>query len=203
MRETRNLVRGLIPLSALHRKVSVCILSLLAAGCVFIPRGEETAFRASDMQNWQWTDDAGRSVRLSDFRGEIVVLSMFYEGCANTCPLTLFRMQALAQAFEKRGLPGRFVLVTLDPRHDTPERLSSYRARHRLNPERWVLLRGEDEQTLALSRALGMHRIDDSSHIIHIGKIVAISADGAGMHAVEGQQVEDVMAFEPRTSRYR
>lgn len=176
------------------------ILTLLLEGCVFFSPVEDMASRAAEMQGWQWTDDAGRPVRLSDFGGKIVVLSMFYQGCAGVCPLTLSRMQVLERSFEERGISARFVLVTLDPRHDNPRRLSTYRARHGLIPDRWSLLTGPSEQTLALSRVLGVHRIDDTSHIVHIGKIVMISADGRRMHALEGRQVNDAIDFATRDS---
>lgn len=158
-----------------------CVVAWMS-GCVLYP-GMETMPR--ELRDAVWTDDANRAVRLADFRGEPVVLSMLYQRCAGACPLTLTRMKSMERALKKRGSSAYFVLVTLDPRHDTPRSLANYRVAHGLERDRWVLLTGPLEQTASLANVLGIHRVDDASHIMHVGKIVRIAADGAGMEEIQ------------------
>jgi protein SCO1 len=113
------------------------------------------------------------------------------------CPITLARMQALEQAFERPQLDARFVMVTLDPRHDTPERLANYGAQHKLSA-RWTLAVGSVEHTIALSRLLAVQRIQDDDHILHEVRIVVVSADGQRMRVFEGWNFDDMAALGAR-----
>ncbi|QSA96031.1 SCO family protein [Methylococcus sp. EFPC2] len=142
-----------------------------------------------------WTDDQGRRIRLGDLRGRNVVLSMFYRTCDISCPLTLARMKDLQQALAERHQDARFVLVSLDPRHDTPENLAAYRQEHGLDAEHWTLLTGAIEPTLALSQALDIHRLDDFSHLVHFVKIAVIRSDGERMKLVEGRDLGKATDF--------
>lgn len=70
--------------------------------------------------------DGGRAA-LSDFRGRYVVVYFGYTHCPDVCPTTL---ATFAAAF--KTLPSevreryRFVMVTVDPKRDTPEVMSRY-----------------------------------------------------------------------------
>lgn len=120
---------------------------------------------------------------------------MFYRGCAVSCPLTLAHMRRLEQALEERHREARFVLVTLNPRYDTPARLASYRREHSLAPGKWVLIAGGLEQTTALARTLGVARVDDFSHFIHSAKLLIISADGKRMRTFENCDLDEAARF--------
>lgn len=175
--------------------VAFLIVSLLLAGC-------STATRSPDRPGtsglydtaWEWTDDAGRAVRLQDLRGQTVVLSAIYTACAGTCPLTLGRMKTLAQTLREQGRRAHFVLVTLDPADDTPERLAAYRAQRRLDPAQWSLLRGDNDTTSAFARRLSMHRIVDSGHLLHVSRTLIIGTDGTLLRALDGRSPEEALA---------
>jgi protein SCO1/2 len=49
-----------------------------------------------------------------------------YTHCPDVCPTTLSVLNAVAQQLSGSGLPARFVLVTVDPERDTPERLAQF-----------------------------------------------------------------------------
>jgi len=126
-----------------------------------------------------WTDDQDQPVHLADLGPNPIVISMFYQGCTGTCPLTVERMRVIERDYARRKTPVTLVLVTLDPRHDTSLQLAAYRQAHHLDGESWVLLRGPVDQTVALAGLLGIHRIDDSSHIMHVGKIALLDFGSA------------------------
>jgi protein SCO1/2 len=68
----------------------------------------------------------GSSFRLSETRGEIVMLFFGYTSCPDVCPTT---MAELNQALEKLGAPAdrvKVLFVTVDPERDTPERVQEY-----------------------------------------------------------------------------
>jgi cytochrome oxidase Cu insertion factor (SCO1/SenC/PrrC family) len=171
------------------------LVLLIASGCAYsTAKFDQQGPRALPLDAWRWTDDAGDSVTLAELRGEPVVLSMFFRSCNFACPLTLARMQGLEHAFELRHNAARFVLVTLDPTRDSPERLASFRAEHGLS-SRWRLLVGSLAQTVALSRWLAVKRIQDDTHILHDVRIVVLSADQRRMRVFEGWNFDDASAL--------
>jgi protein SCO1/2 len=69
----------------------------------------------------------GEGFRLSQLRGNIVLLFFGYTSCPDVCPTT---MAELKSALEKIGADNarqvRVVFVTVDPERDTPERVQEY-----------------------------------------------------------------------------
>jgi protein SCO1 len=91
--------------------------SALIAG-VFTPQrlAPDFSIRASD----------GGELKLSRYRGKVVLLSFGYTACTAVCPVTL---AVLAQAHKKLGALGdnlQVVYVTVDPERDDAERMRKY-----------------------------------------------------------------------------
>ncbi len=72
------------------------------------------------------TGPNGQPVSLSDFKGKTVAMFFGYTSCPDVCPTTL---SAASQAIKKLGARGenvQFLMVTVDPERDTPEKLNQY-----------------------------------------------------------------------------
>ncbi len=72
-------------------------------------------------------DQDGKIFHLKDHRGQIVLLFFGYTSCPDECPTTLSK---LARVYTLLG-PGMkqkvlTVLVTIDPRRDTPQKIKEY-----------------------------------------------------------------------------
>ncbi len=68
----------------------------------------------------------GRELRISHFRGKVVLLAFGYTSCTEVCPVTL---ATFAQARRKLGAAAadvQIVYVTVDPQRDVPERLGKF-----------------------------------------------------------------------------
>lgn len=68
----------------------------------------------------------GRELRLSSYRGKVVVLGFGFTSCTEVCPVTL---DTLAKARSRLGTSAiQVVYVTVDPERDSPERMKKYLA---------------------------------------------------------------------------
>lgn len=70
----------------------------------------------------------GKQLKLSDYRGKVVLLGFGFTSCPDVCPTTL---AVLAQARKQLGSLAdqlQVVYVTVDPQTDTPERMRKYLA---------------------------------------------------------------------------
>jgi protein SCO1/2 len=153
------------------------------AGCVAmqgsganILAAEQTRISVFD-EPWTWTDEEGRAVALSRWRGEPLVIAAVYASCRRTCPYTIEKMRRVDDAFRRKGERAQFVLVTLDPTEDTPDRLRELKEASRM-PASWRLLRGDREDTRALMDLLNIHVFDGETHLFHDSKITVFSANG-------------------------
>lgn len=106
-------------------------------------------------------DPAGRQVRLSDFRGKVVIFNFIYAGCKEACPLQS-DVIALVQRTVNGG-PARdkvqFVSITSDPERDGRDVLEAYGRTHFLEPANWVFLTsgpGKPNETRALGERYGL-----------------------------------------------
>ena len=103
-----------------------------------------------------WTADVGKEVKLSALRGRPQVMALFFTSCEHSCPIIVKNMKAI-----EAGLPASvrdkvdFLLVSIDPAHDTPEILQAYREKNGLSVAHWSLLRGKEEDVKKLADMVG------------------------------------------------
>jgi len=77
-------------------------------------------------------DTSSRSLRLSQYtHGRITLLSLVYTTCSDAggCPMARYTLQQVRRTLEKqKSIQGRvrFVTLSFDPAHDTPEAMSAY-----------------------------------------------------------------------------
>jgi cytochrome oxidase Cu insertion factor (SCO1/SenC/PrrC family) len=88
-----------------------------------------SAFSVYDLES-VWRDQHGTERTLASLRGRPQVLSLVYTNCKSICPFTVAAMQLVEQQV---GDQAGYVLVSLDPERDSPERLAAYAAERRLS----------------------------------------------------------------------
>jgi protein SCO1/2 len=129
---------------------------------------------------FQLTDQDGRRVSLSDLAGRVVVLDFIYTRCPGPCPI-LTGLHADVQ----RSLPESvrastwFVSVSLDPVHDTPERLRAYARARGADLSSWSFLTGTPEEVDEVLEAYGVGRAPGADgQIDHLVATFLIDEEG-------------------------
>lgn len=138
-----------------------------------------------------WQDDAGKTLPLSELRGQTVLISMFYASCEGVCVITKNDMKAVEASLTPAAREQTvFVLVTLAPELDTPAVLQTYRRAEGLAAGRWRLLRGSAKSTAALAARLGVgYGRDHSGLFRHASELTVLGPAGNilmqqdGLHA--------------------
>jgi protein SCO1/2 len=148
----------------------------------------------SPFPDFRLVDQDGRPVGLDRFRGAPLVVSFIYTRCPLTwaCPATigkLARVAALSPA-------PRFLLVTVDPKNDTPEVLRDYSRQVDTGSGRWTFATGEPREIAAVAQHAGALFERDGDSITHSLLVLAIGPDGAvlGRHEGRDWKPEDVIA---------
>jgi protein SCO1 len=125
-------------------------------------------------------DQTGKPLRLSQLRGQDVVLSFIYTRCrdARMCPLISAKFRKLQEQAGARKL--HLVEVTLDPTYDRPPVLERYARTFGADPKRWSLLVGDAEPTLDFAAQFGIVGFPDPNiGIIHADTTAIVDRNGA------------------------
>ena len=115
----------------LHRALTLLLSLLLMAA---VSAADEAALKAGvfsparQAPDFSLTGSDGAELKLSRYRGKVVVLAFGFTSCPDVCPVTL---GTLAQARKKLAAAGsefQVVYVTVDPERDDAERMRTYLA---------------------------------------------------------------------------
>ncbi len=93
------------------------------------------------------TNQDGLEVRLSDFRGKVVIMDFIYTFCPDVCGMLNDKLKVL-HADLAEGLKQDLILVSIsfDPEFDTPEMLKQWAIKKRFDVPGWQFLTGTVEQ---------------------------------------------------------
>jgi protein SCO1/2 len=97
------------------------------------------------------TDQAGRTVRWSEFHGRVVVLTFLYTSCRDVCPLVAGELREASELLGDRRRDVAIVAVTVDPTRDTVARAAIYSRDWRML-DRWEFLTGREAELAPLWR---------------------------------------------------
>lgn len=105
----------------------VCAL-LLAAAC----GRDKPSFVNTDIsgasfaRDFELTDHHGKTRRLADYRGKVVVMFFGFTQCPDVCPTTLQEMSEVMKALGPDADRVQVLFVTIDPERDTAQLLGQY-----------------------------------------------------------------------------
>ncbi|HLI08911.1 MAG TPA: SCO family protein [Ktedonobacteraceae bacterium] len=179
----------------LASRLSVLFLALLVVVVVAIvgARGDATSTNAtgttpSGLQgtnlggtpapNFRLTDQFGKQISLSQFRGEPVVLTFLYTHCTTVCPLTAEKLHTTVVALGSQAQHVAILAVSVDPKGDTPASVINFsNTHHMLNY--WHYLMGTEQQLAPVWSAYSMYASVASANTInHTTALYVIDKQG-------------------------
>lgn len=101
-------------------------------------------------------DMDGKTVRLADLRGRVVVLHFIFASCPDFCPLHAARIAEIQAMINRTPMKDRvrFVSITTDPKKDTLQVLRDYGPHHGLDRVNWTFLTTQPGQPEDATRKL-------------------------------------------------
>ena len=144
------------------------------------------------------TDQDGKAVSLDDLSGKVWIADFIFTRCPGMCPAMTSQMYLLQERL--KGLPQwkdmHLVSITVDPAHDTPQRMKAYSEMTLAEPGRWLFLTGEHDAVRQLIRH-GFKLVADDAPagaaepIVHSSKFVLVDRDGGIRGYYDGLIHED------------
>jgi protein SCO1/2 len=138
-----------------------------------------------------WKNQDNKKVILSDLSGKQVVLAMVYTNCPTACPVIVNNMQKIEALIPKNKIDNySFVLVSIDPKRDTPEQLKKFSEEKNLNAGRWTLLTGSTTDVAELAQAIGFrYKESQPGLFVHSNLITFLNTSGVIINQSEGLNI--------------
>jgi protein SCO1/2 len=128
-----------------------------------------------------WQDQTGKDVRLKDFAGKMVIITMGYTGCAHACPLIISKIKSIEAELKLKKITNyRVVFVSFDTVKDRPKDLKKYIDKKELDTNVWTMLSSsKDADVRELANVLGINYKDvGDGDFVHSNVITALDAKG-------------------------
>lgn len=107
---------------------------LLAMSIAVVSCDQPMSFNAVDItgadyaKELSWREASGTEHRLSDFKGQLVLVFFGYTQCPDVCPTSLSELKEIKASLGAEGQKIRTLFVSVDPERDTQEVLDAYMA---------------------------------------------------------------------------
>ncbi|SHF76084.1 protein SCO1/2 [Flavobacterium segetis] len=106
----------------------------------------------------KWTNEEGENLEIKDLKGKVLVMVMIYTSCKAACPRLVADMRNIEQRIpEKIKDHVKFVLVSIDPEVDTPQRLKAFAIENKMDGDQWTFLRSSEENTREFAAVLAVN----------------------------------------------
>lgn len=141
----------------------------------------------------KWTTQNGNEIELKQLRGKVLVMVMIYTSCKAACPRLVADMRNIEKKIPKEFQDKvQYILVSIDPETDTPERLKSFAIENQMNNDQWMFLRSNVEQTREFSAVLAVNYKKISPiDFSHSNIISVFNAEGELAFQQEGLEVNN------------
>ena len=106
-----------------------------------------------------WVDQNGKNTELTDLHGNVLVMVMIYTSCKAACPRLVADMRHIEQQVQTvtNSNKVKYVLVSIDPETDTPERLKTFAKENKMDGNQWVFLRSTEDNTREFAATLAVN----------------------------------------------
>lgn len=160
----------------------LCMLAALAlcASVLAAPKPAPAPGDSVYRLSVKMTDQHGQRFDWGSRRGKVQLVSMFYTSCQYICPLIVDSGKAVDRQLTSSER-GRLdvLLISMDPKRDTPAALMSVVDKRKLDPLRWTLASPAATDVREIAGVLGIrYRALADGEFNHTSALVLLDVDG-------------------------
>lgn len=176
----------------LFRNIALAALSLLVLVSCKKQESENldpaSIFNLSS--NWETPD--GTKIHLEDLKGKVLTMVMIYTSCKTACPKLTADMKVIEAKVGHQNLEDlRYVLISIDPKNDTPEKMREFIKNFHLEGKQWLFIRSDEDNTRELANVLAVkYKQISPMDFSHSNIISVFSKDGLLVHQQEGITID-------------
>lgn len=140
-----------------------------------------------------WTTQKGAQIELKDLKGQTLVVVMIYTSCKTACPRLVADMRRIEERVKSQAKdPVKYILVSIDPKNDSPNRLFAFSKENGMEGEQWLFLQGTEESTRDFANILAVKYKEISPmEFSHSNIISVFDKQGVLQYQKEGLGLEN------------
>jgi protein SCO1/2 len=127
--------------------------------------------------NFRLTDQAGKQISLTQFKGEPVILTFLYTNCPDECPLTAEKLHTTLQSMGSSAQHVAVVAVSTDPARDTVAAALKFSKAHNMQ-DSWHYLVGTRSELVPVWTSYGIYAQPNQQQVNHSLGLFLIDTQG-------------------------
>lgn len=159
-----------------------------------IDKLEESIFNLSS----KWNTEEGKEIELKELKGKVLVMVMIYTTCKVACPRLVADMQNIAKQIPSKFKEKiQYVLVSIDPAHDSPQVLKEFAIKNLMDGDEWTFLQGNEQTVREFANVLAVkYKEIAPMDFSHSNIISVFNQTGVLVHQQEGLGVDNKETIE-------
>ena len=151
------------------------------------------------LEDYLFYDRQGRAVKLSDYRGKPLLISMIFTSCHHVCPAITRHLATAVEAAREAMGEDSFQVLTIgfDTAVDTPDALRVFANKQSIDDPNWEFLSGSADEVARLVDNIGFVYFPSPRGFDHINQVTVIDRDGVVYRQVYGAAFELPWMVEP------
>lgn len=151
------------------------------------------------IENLEFTGTHNQVVRLGDYVGKPLVISLIYTSCYHICPATTQHLAKVVRKAQDVLGEESFQVITVgfDTVNDTADAMRVFAAQQSVDIDGWEFLSGDRETVELLADQLGFQYVATSSGFDHLIQASVLDADGRVFRQVYGIKFDTPHLVEP------
>ena len=138
------------------RRVLVALLGVVAIALVILiitfktRRPDPKLDDIGTVPPFHLVDERGQPFTDEGLSGHVTIVSFIFTRCPDICPVTSMKMEHLQEQLFDVGDRVKLLSISVDPKYDTPPRLTEYAQRYHADPTRWRFVTGPEDKVFDL-----------------------------------------------------
>ena len=143
-------------------------------------------------------DQSGEITGLDRYKGQPVLVTMFYASCPHVCPMLISTIRQLESKLSPEELSElRVITISIDPERDVPALLLETMQRHSVDANRWSMVRPQAGDLRAIAGVFGVkYKQLPDGEFSHSTKIILLDRDGVTVASSDQIGRQDVVFLE-------
>jgi len=140
--------------------LGLTLILLVLQGCTTNKKSDEKPVSDLSIYNLpsKWTNQNGQNLEMKDLKGKVLVMVMIYTSCKAACPRLVADMRNIESRLPDNIKPNvKLVLISIDPKTDTPKRLKDFAIANKMDGDQWEFLRSTEENTREFAAVLAVN----------------------------------------------
>jgi len=151
------------------------------------------------LSNHRFTDANGRGMKMHDFLGKPLIISMVYSSCYQICPMTIRHLSQVVDKARKALGEDSFTVAVIgfDTEFDTPQKMKYFAEQQGIDKKGWFALSVDSDTVTSLSKELGFQYFSSPNGFDHVVQASVVDEKGQIYRQVYGETFDTQLLVEP------